>query len=615
MLLRIFVSAVLLPVVLFLQVGCSSMSKHETESAVSTPINTQKLNAHQTYLIMVAELFQIKKEHGAAFEIFYEVADQTQSPEVAERAFEISMHTYNSSMIQKATDLHKRLSPKSESAWKSAYLLSVSRGDTDLAIDEWQQYRALSSEPLETLLLTTSIQVTQATSADHGLAFLMKLATRYSKEDVVHYGVGISAASFEKNDLAISALEEANYRYEKRIAKEVDLVPIESGFEPIEPNAEVEQMMRDLKIYKDIQHQLADLYLKINLYREGLDKLANYAREAKNDWAFQERYARLEVKIEDYEAAEVRYQRILDNKPKAHTSRFAIALLRLEAKDYEVADEHLQLLKQTNGYKSLANYYYGVSLQEQEKYQAARVEFDLVSVGSHWVDAQLHLAELDALETSVDAAVERLDQALAKLSHNDRLEGAEISKRKLRLIRGKGMLLHQANELKSAIDAYNQGLEISPNHVSILLSQSMAFYDLKQFDNYERNLKQVLVLRPNHVEALNALGYFYVEDSPNLEKAEPLLNKAHALSPNEYYILDSLGWLAFHKQDYSVAEAYLEKAYNIQLDGEVLYHLFRVKVKLSKQAEIRSLWQKHRAALKQDANYKKLMRFINQLPQ
>ncbi|MBD3777503.1 MAG: hypothetical protein IE920_10360, partial [Thiotrichales bacterium] len=114
-------------------------------------------------------------------------------------------------------------------------------------------------------------------------------------------------------------------------------------------------------------------------------------------------------------------------------------------------------------------------------------------------------------------------------------------------------------------------------------------------------------LLPDEVEALNALGYFYVEQGVKLDQAAVLLHKALALAPNNYYVLDSVGWLAYRQQRYVEAERYLQQAVALESDVEIVMHLIAVKWVLEKQAEAEELWQKYLPQFANDSRYQALM--------
>ena len=83
-------------------------------------------------------------------------------------------------------------------------------------------------------------------------------------------------------------------------------------------------------------------------------------------------------------------------------------------------------------------------------------------------------------------------------------------------------------------------------------------------------MKKVLSLTPDDPQALNYLGYTYVEMGTNLDEALQLLKKAVSLRPNDGFILDSLGWAYFKLKRYRDAVAELERAVEIVADDPTI---------------------------------------------
>ncbi|HXC92466.1 MAG TPA: tetratricopeptide repeat protein, partial [Geobacteraceae bacterium] len=79
-------------------------------------------------------------------------------------------------------------------------------------------------------------------------------------------------------------------------------------------------------------------------------------------------------------------------------------------------------------------------------------------------------------------------------------------------------------------------------------------------------MKKTLALTPDDPQALNYLGYTYVEMGVNLDEALQLLQKATALRPNDGFILDSLGWAYYKLKRFRDAIAELERASELVAD-------------------------------------------------
>lgn len=87
-------------------------------------------------------------------------------------------------------------------------------------------------------------------------------------------------------------------------------------------------------------------------------------------------------------------------------------------------------------------------------------------------------------------------------------------------------------------------------------------------------MRKVLSITPADPQALNFLGYTYVELGENLDEALKLLKDAAALRPNDGFILDSLGWAYFKLKRYTEAVVQLERAVMyVDDDPTILGHL------------------------------------------
>ena len=114
-------------------------------------------------------------------------------------------------------------------------------------------------------------------------------------------------------------------------------------------------------------------------------------------------------------------------------------------------------------------------------------------------------------------------------------------------------------------------------------------------------LKKSISLDPeNAAEALNYLGFMWVDRNLNLEEAGTLIRKALGLRPNYPAYLDSLGWWYYRKGDLAGAARELRRALErIRREeaAEVYDHLGEVMLKLGRLDEALNAWE---AALELD---------------
>ncbi len=526
------------------------------------------VDADTMFQILAAEMMVQKGQPAQAFDLIYEVAVNTRDTELAKRAFELSITTYDGQKIEAATNLWREVSPQEPIAWRASFLISLNQGSVDLALKQWNRYHNLSKEGLDKDLLLTAQRVSTSVQTEQGVIFMQSLTKFFPESWAAYFSLGYVAHVHGQLDTALVALEKA-------------------------------RTLQTTESEPQISRLLAKLYLELSSPRRGLDALEPYLNKYPEDWAVQERVARLEVQAKLYDAAEDRYENILKSVPDAYTSRLSLALLQIERKSYAQAEENLGQVMLVQGYANVANYYLGLLHQEQKNYEKSLQHFAKVTTDNYYLDAQLHRAEIYFSMNEMAKAIKVLD-----------LIEVENPQDKIKVYRAKGVFYSYENKYSQAIEQYEKVLAIDSEHIEVLMAQALLFYKLEQFDAYERNLKRVIELEPNEVDALNALGYFYVEKDRHHEDAESLLKKAYGLAPDNYYVLDSLGWFYFQKQNYTVAQEYLQKALAVQVDDEVLIHLISTYWKKGSYEKARSLWQRHHKNFLQN---KRLQGLINEL--
>lgn len=132
-----------------------------------------------------------------------------------------------------------------------------------------------------------------------------------------------------------------------------------------------------------------------------------------------------------------------------------------------------------------------------------------------------------------------------------------------------GNIYRSNDRFADAAAAYSRGIKAvgTPEKADwrIFYYRGVALERAKRWPEAEADFKQALQLNPEQPQVLNYLGYSWVDRGENLDEALGMIKKAVSLSPNDGYIVDSLGW-AYHrlKRD-SEAVTTLENA--IELKG------------------------------------------------
>ncbi|MBD3755736.1 MAG: tetratricopeptide repeat protein [Gammaproteobacteria bacterium] len=532
-------------------------------------------HAQQVFQVLAAELMVEKGYPADAFNVIFPLAAETRDPALAKRAFELSMTTYDEKAIAQAANLWTEVAPQEPAAWRVAYFVSLRQNQLPLALEQWQTYRQYSDATLEEDILLAAQRLSRSAPNEAIKGFFIDLQQRSAKLWQTYYGLGLLYSVWQQADEAIAQLEKA-----VQVLQQADTASDDA------------QQAAEQQIYQ----LLSKVYLQLNDPQPGLTGLAGYLKRFPQDWLVQERMARLEVKAERYNAAERRYQTILKSNNDATTSRLSLALLQIEMQKYPQAAENLQQVVKQPSYESVGYYYLGVLSQQQNLSAQAYDYFDKVKVAPYAVDAKLHQSEIVFASKGLEAALAVLDSV-----------PMDDDESRVKVFRAKAIFYRASDRYADAIELFDKALTIQPDNAALLFSKAALLYEEKRYVEYEQTMQKVVALLPDEVEALNALGYFYVEQGVKLDQAAVLLHKALALAPNNYYVLDSVGWLAYRQQRYVEAERYLQQAVALESDVEIVMHLIAVKWVLEKQAEAEELWQKYLPQFANDSRYQALM--------
>jgi tetratricopeptide (TPR) repeat protein len=109
-----------------------------------------------------------------------------------------------------------------------------------------------------------------------------------------------------------------------------------------------------------------------------------------------------------------------------------------------------------------------------------------------------------------------------------------------------------------------------------------------------RLLQKSIELDPENAEALNYLGFMWVDRNQNLDEAGALIRRALDVRPNTPAYLDSLGWWHFRKGQFDDAHSHIRKALEQiprEEASEVYDHLGDILEKLSRHKEALDAWK------------------------
>ncbi|MBN2830983.1 MAG: tetratricopeptide repeat protein [Candidatus Omnitrophica bacterium] len=274
----------------------------------------------------------------------------------------------------------------------------------------------------------------------------------------------------------------------------------------------------------------------------------------------------------------------LNKKDSLSLSHYIMALYydNIGESDLAVKDFEKALKLDPDNYLT----HFSLALTLVKKKEISRAEKELkyaVKINPEAAEPHALLAILNLVEGNLDLAAKEYERAL---------KGAlRLNPKDLDVYKSLGVLYLRQGNLKEALSTYRLISEISPYDPEMHFYLGVIYAELKEKILFEKELKKAISIRPDYAEALNFLGYTYVEESRNLKEAEDLIKKAIEVDPDNGAYLDSLGWLYYKKGNFKKAKELLIRAASLMPDPVIYDHLGDLYFKMKGFDDALANWQ------------------------
>lgn len=240
-----------------------------------------------------------------------------------------------------------------------------------------------------------------------------------------------------------------------------------------------------------------------------------------------------------------------------------IALIYVEQKKYEKAVDKLEETLNMAPESDKVRFYLAALFEEMKLPEKALKYFQEVPVDSNFYsESAVHAAFILKNKGKLTAAAEVLEKAMDQKPETPQLFSLYAA------------IMDSQNQLDKALLRLEQGLKRFPDHAQLLFYYGTVNDKLGNKELMFKTLKKVIEIDPKHSQAINYLAYTYAEESTNLNEAESLARQALQLSPNDPFIMDTLGWVLFKQGRVKEALPFLESAQSQQpTEGVIAEHL------------------------------------------
>lgn len=260
-----------------------------------------------------------------------------------------------------------------------------------------------------------------------------------------------------------------------------------------------------------------------------------------------------------------------------------------------------------------------LAFQEGDLHEAQRRFADLAARGDVGEGVILYLADIAArdgdaaaalagyrqLENSALALTARTRAAAILLPNNRAAAFALLDdyavahpEQSFELTLTKVHLLADHGETDAGLALIQAALERHPHHPALEYERAVLLERAGNVRESVATLDRLIGERAEDPTLLNALGYTLADHSQELPRAERLIRRALAVSPDNPAILDSLGWVRFKRGDARAAVPILAHAYTLGRDSDIAAHLGEALWQSGDETQARNVWA---AALARDS--------------
>lgn len=498
--------------------------------AVAQPkLPLQNLSPKMLYEFLLGEIAGQRGELNLSATAYWDLAKTSRDPRVAERATQIALYARQEALALEASRLWLALAPESVQARQTVAALLVNQGRLEEAKPHLEKILASDGVATARGLLHLNSLFAKDQNKAAALQLIRELSLPYLHLPEAHFAIAQAAAGAGDHQLALDETQEA---LRLRPAWEAGALLRGQLLQRAHPGDATKYYQEFLKAHPRAQ----DMRLT---------------------------YARYLVNQKNYAEARNQFKQLMTDFPGNADVYVAVGLLSMQLNDYAAAESYFKEALEF-GPKDPARImlYLGQLNEERKNYAEAAQWYGSVPQGESFIQAQIRLA-------GVTAKTGRLAEARKHLSQ---LNVSDKDQR-VQLIIAEAQLLRDNKAHQQAFDLLTQALQKYPNHADLLYDRAMAAEKLNKLDVMERDLRQLIKMKPDYAHAYNALGYTFADKTNRFDEAAQLIEKALTLSPEDAFIMDSMGWLQYRMGKHETAIDYLKRAYALRPDPEIAAHL------------------------------------------
>lgn len=403
---------------------------------------------------------------------------------------------------------------------------------------------------------------------------------KYPGEKILHFYLANSYLLERRYDEAVKVLKDylSKHPKDQSASQELGAVLVESG-RLQEALDFLAGLPRD-KRTPAMAYYESKAYWGLKKPRQAMEKLRQALREDPNMLAAWSELAFIHEKQGEYRQAEEAYRRIMDLGEDGPEVWMRLIRLALKQKNEAKA---LQLLDKAPKDRNTLFEVMGLFIDEGFQEGAARALERIAREQPANADV-IFIRAMLAIEKEKDA--EKAFELLVQIPKNHKLYDKSLTTRvQLSIDNGwfdraapliaegkasypdrmefwflEGILHDKQGNLPKAAEVYKSAVEKWPGNTDALYRYGVVLERSKLRAQAMAVMEQILAIEPGNPDALNFVGYSLAEEGRELDRAQEMITRALASSPESPYFIDSLAWVFFKRGDMKSAWIQIQRA-------------------------------------------------------
>jgi tetratricopeptide (TPR) repeat protein len=497
------------------------------------------------FKVLVAEVAGQRGKIDIAIENYLDLARSTRDPVVIERATRIAVYARDNDAAYEAASLWLEVDPENPDAHQVLTVMTFRRGDIDQALYHLEIILEASNGKLDQKLWMIANFLGREEDQTAVMELMERLMANHMDDADAMFAFANVSARMGDLERSLSLLE------------------------------------RVLEI-KPENDTAAMTYIAL-LQRKGESKKAlswieDALKDREDDFNLRMAYARLLTDAKNFDEARHQFEILSEQAPNNIDVLYALGLLYLQTNRLDEAEKYFIRLTELKKRVFDSNYYLGRIAEERDNLDKASDLYQGVHGGDNYFDARVRLSLILAKQG-------KIEKALGNIRSIQKTKGSN----RLLLIQAEGEILTEQKRYQEAMIVFDKAIE-EESHPDLLYSRAMLAEKMGRLDILEKDLKAILEMDANNATALNALGYTLADRTDRYDEAYEYIKRAYEISPGDFYILDSMGWILYRLGRLDEAVSFLQKALALRNDPEIAAHLGEVFWVMGNKQAAKEVW-------------------------